>query len=147
MTDSNASRRARHRSRNSRGVSLPAEKSAAAEKNGMGCSVVIASLRDPRETRELCLISAGRPRRPRGPVYQATAFAESGGLMAWAPDLKEQFRVAARNVDKILKGTKAGDIPIQYPPRYYLTISTRTAADLGLTFPETQIAEADQVLR
>jgi ABC-type uncharacterized transport system substrate-binding protein len=95
--------------------------------------------------RKLIVDFAAEHRLPA--VYQATAFAESGGLMAWAPDLKEQFRVAARNVDKILKGTKAGDIPIQYPPRYYLTINTRTAADLGLTVPETLIAEADQVLR
>jgi putative ABC transport system substrate-binding protein len=95
--------------------------------------------------RKLIVDFAAEHRLPA--VYQATAFAESGGLMAWAPDLKEQFRVAARNVDKILKGTKAGDIPIQYPPRYYLTINTHTAADLGLTFPETLIAEADQVLR
>jgi ABC-type uncharacterized transport system substrate-binding protein len=95
--------------------------------------------------RELIIDFAAKHRLPA--VYQATAFAESGGLMAWAPDLKEQFRVAARNVDKILKGTKPGDIPIQYPPRYYLTINARIAENLGLTLPETLIAEADRVLR
>jgi ABC-type uncharacterized transport system substrate-binding protein len=79
-------------------------------------------------------------------VYQATLFAESGGLMAWAPDLEEQFRIAARNVDKILKGTKPGDIPIQYPARYYLTINARTGQNLGLTLPEALIAQADRIV-
>lgn len=95
--------------------------------------------------RKLIVDFAAEHRLPA--VYQATAFAEAGGLMAWAPDLKEQFRVAAQNVVKILRGTKAGDIPIQYPHRYYLTINTRTAADLGFTFRGTLIEQADKVLR
>lgn len=95
--------------------------------------------------RKLIVDFAAEHRLPA--VYQATAFAAAGGLMAWAPDLKDQFRVAAQNVVKILRGTKAGDIPIQYPHRYYLTINTRTAADLGFTFRGTLIEQADKVLR
>jgi putative ABC transport system substrate-binding protein len=79
-------------------------------------------------------------------VYQATLFVDSGGLMAWAPNLDEQFRVAARNVDKILRGTKPGDIPIQYPARYYLTVNARAARNLGLTLPGSFLSQADRVL-
>jgi putative ABC transport system substrate-binding protein len=79
-------------------------------------------------------------------IYQATLFAESGGLMTWAPDLEEQFRIAARYVDQILQGAKPGDLPIRYPPRYYLTLNGATAKVLGLTFPPALLAQADRVL-
>jgi len=68
-------------------------------------------------------------------IYQSEYFAESGGLMTWAPSQPEQFRMAARYVDKILKGAKPGDLAVVYPPRYYLTINKATARDLGLTLP------------
>jgi putative ABC transport system substrate-binding protein len=94
--------------------------------------------------RKIIIAFAAENRLPA--VYQATLFAEAGGLMAWAPDLEEQFRVAARNVDKILKGAKPGDIPIQYPARYYLTINAGTAKKLGMTLPPALLAQADRVL-
>jgi len=56
-------------------------------------------------------------------IYQATFFVEAGGLMAWAPDQEEQYREAARYVDRILRGAKPGDLPIHFPRRYYLTIN------------------------
>ncbi len=80
-------------------------------------------------------------------IYQATLFAEAGGLMAWAPDLDEQFRAAARTVDKIFKGARPGDLPIQYPARYYLTINAATAKGLGLALAPDLLAQADRVLR
>jgi putative ABC transport system substrate-binding protein len=79
-------------------------------------------------------------------IYQPTLFAESGGLMAWAPDLEEQFRMAARYVDQILRGAKPGDLPIRYPPRYYLTLNGATAKALRLTFPPPVLMQADRVL-
>jgi putative ABC transport system substrate-binding protein len=79
-------------------------------------------------------------------IFQATLFAEAGGLMAWAPDLVWQYREAARYVDKILRGAKPGDLPVQYPPRYYLTINTATARGVGLTLPPALLAQADRVL-
>jgi putative ABC transport system substrate-binding protein len=94
--------------------------------------------------RKMIIAFAAENRLPA--VYQATLFAETGGLMAWAPDLEEQFRVAARNVDKILKGAKPGDIPIEYPARYFLTINAGTARKLGLTLAPALIAQADRVL-
>ena len=79
-------------------------------------------------------------------VYQATLFAEAGGLMAWAPDLEEQFRVAADYVDQILEGAKPGDLPIRYPARYFLTINATAVKNLGLTPSPALLAQADRVL-
>ena len=79
-------------------------------------------------------------------MYQATMFAEAGGLMAWAPDLENQYREAARYVDKILKGARPGDLPIQHPPDYYLTINEGAARKLQLTLPAALLAQAERVL-
>ena len=79
-------------------------------------------------------------------IYQATVFADAGGLLAWAPDFDEQLRMAARYVDQILKGAKPGDLPIQYPPRYYLTVNRTAAKNLGLALPPALLAQADRVL-
>ena len=68
-------------------------------------------------------------------IYQSEYFAQSGGLMTWAPSQPDQFRMAARYVDKILKGSRPRDLPIVYPPRYYLTINKKTLHLLGLTIP------------
>lgn len=79
-------------------------------------------------------------------IYQATLFAEAGGLMAWAPDLEEQFRIAARYVDQILRGANPGDLPIRYPPRYYWTINSAAAKSLGLALAPALLAQADRIL-
>ena len=79
-------------------------------------------------------------------IYQATVFADAGGLLAWAPDFDEQLRMAARYVDQILKGAKPGNLPILYPPRYYLTVNTAAAKNLELALPPALLAQADWVL-
>jgi len=79
-------------------------------------------------------------------IFQATLFAEAGGLMAWAPDLLWQYREAARYVDKILRGAKPGDLPVQYPPKYYLTINAATARTLELNLPAALLAQANRVV-
>lgn len=79
-------------------------------------------------------------------IYQATLFAEGGGLMTWAPDLEEQYREAARLTDKILRGAKPGDLPIKHPPRYFLTLNTAAAQRIGLPLPPELLARADRVL-
>ena len=80
-------------------------------------------------------------------MYQATMFAEAGGLMTWAPDLDRQYRIAASYADQILKGAKPGDLPIRHPDRYFLTINPRAAERIGLTLPTDFIAAADRVIR
>ena len=79
-------------------------------------------------------------------VYQSAFFVESGGLIAWAPDQREQYRVGARFADQILKGKKPGDIPVQYPAPYRLHLNKKAAAAIGLTLPPDLVAEADSVV-
>jgi ABC-type uncharacterized transport system substrate-binding protein len=79
-------------------------------------------------------------------VYQSLFFVESGGLMAWAPDQRDQYRLGARYADQILKGKKPGDIPVQHPEPYRLHLNRSAAAAVGLTLPADLLAEADKVL-
>jgi putative ABC transport system substrate-binding protein len=79
-------------------------------------------------------------------VYQSLFFVESGGLMAWAPDQRDQYRLAARFADQILKGKKPGDIPVQHPEPYHLHLNQKAAAAIGLTLPADLVAEAGKVL-
>ena len=79
-------------------------------------------------------------------VYQSAFFVESGGLMAWAPDQREQYRMGARMAEQILKGKKPGDIPARHPEPYQLHVSRKAAAAIGLTLPPDLVAEADKVL-
>jgi putative ABC transport system substrate-binding protein len=94
--------------------------------------------------RQLIVDFAAQHRLPA--IYQATLFAEAGGLMSWAPDLEHQYKTAARYVDKILKGANPGDLPITHPPDYYLTINARAATGLGLTLSPALLAQAARVL-
>jgi len=94
--------------------------------------------------RELIIDFAAKHRIPA--IYQSKLFAEAGGLMSYAPDQDEQFRVAARYVDKILRGAKAGDLPIQHPARYFLTINRSSARSLGLALPSGLLRKADFIL-
>ena len=94
--------------------------------------------------RKLIVDFAAQHRIPA--IYQATLFAEAGGLMAWAPDLVQQFREAAHFVEKILKGAKPGDLPIKQPANYYLTVNKSAAKKIGLIFPEELLAQATHVL-
>ena len=79
-------------------------------------------------------------------IYNATLYAEAGGLMSWAPDLLLQFREAAHYVKEILKGAKPGDLPVKHPEKYYLTLNTSAAKKIALTFPINILAQASRVL-
>lgn len=94
--------------------------------------------------RQLIADFAAKNRLPA--VYQSAFFTEVGGLMAWAPNQEEQYREAARYVDKILRGANPGDLPVRYPGRYYLTINQSAARGLGLALPPAFVAKADRVL-
>jgi putative tryptophan/tyrosine transport system substrate-binding protein len=78
--------------------------------------------------------------------FTATYFAKSGGLICYGTDFAEQFRQAAGYVDRILRGEKPADLPIQLPSKFELVINLKTAKTLGLTIPQTLLATADEVI-
>jgi putative ABC transport system substrate-binding protein len=80
-------------------------------------------------------------------IYASRFFAADGGLISYGPDNIDQFRKAAGYVDRILKGEKPADLPVQAPSKYELVLNLKTAKALGLTFPETLLATADEVIQ
>jgi putative tryptophan/tyrosine transport system substrate-binding protein len=79
-------------------------------------------------------------------IYPFRYFASSGGLMSYGFDQVEQWRGAAGYVDRILRGTKPADLPVQAPTKYELVINMKTARTLGLTIPQSLLATADEVI-
>jgi putative ABC transport system substrate-binding protein len=80
-------------------------------------------------------------------MYTASDYVEDGGLMSYAPNISEQFRRAATYVDKILKGAKPADLPVEQPTKFDLVINLKTAKQLGLTIPPNVLVRADRVIK
>ena len=88
---------------------------------------------------------AAKHRLPTASNYRE--FAEAGGLLSYGPDLPDLFRRAATYVDKILKGAKPADLPVEQPTRFELVINLKTAKTLGLTIPQIILLRADHVIQ
>jgi putative ABC transport system substrate-binding protein len=95
--------------------------------------------------RDLIITLAARHRLPA--VYPYRYFVTDGGLISYGPDYIAQYRRAAGYVDRVLKGEKPADLPVQNPTKYETVLNLKTANALGLTIPETLLATADEVIQ
>jgi ABC-type uncharacterized transport system substrate-binding protein len=108
-----------------------------------GTLTVVGSSMFVSERRRLVDLAA-KHRLPA--MYAQRAYVDAGGLMSYGPDVADLFRRAATYVDKILKGAKPGDLPVEQPTKFELVINLKTAKALGLTIPPSLLQRADQVI-
>ena len=111
--------------------------------SGKGGLIVTASALASRH-RDLIVTLAGRYKLPA--IYPYRFFVAAGGLISYGPDLVDQFRQAAGYVDRILKGEKPADLPVQAPNKYELAINLKTAKALSISVPPSLLARADEVI-
>ena len=95
--------------------------------------------------RRLLIVDFATKNRLPG-MYSLRNFTEAGGLMSYGPDFRDQFRRLAVYVDRILKGARPADLPVEQPTKFELVINLKTTKALGLTIPPTLLARADQVI-
>jgi putative ABC transport system substrate-binding protein len=151
-------------------VPLPIQEKLEAEARKLGLSLMLIEPRSPDEVETaLTKIAEERPGAlfviPSGPlvtrmphlihftvrhklpsIYPSKTFAEAGSLMSYGYDREELVRRAATQIDRILRGAKPADLPIQQPTKVELVINLKTAKALGLTIPPSLLARADQVI-
>ena len=80
-------------------------------------------------------------------MYESSAIVREGGLMSYGYSFDDQFREAARYIDRIFKGANPATLPAEQPTRYYLTVNLKTAATLGLTIPQSLLLRTDEVIQ
>jgi len=106
--------------------------------------MIVSSAARATERRDLIIALAARHRLPA--IYPYRYYVSSGGLISYGPDSTDQFRLAAGYVDRILKGEKPADLPVQAPTRYETIVNLKTAKTLGLEIPASVLARADEVI-
>jgi putative ABC transport system substrate-binding protein len=120
------------------------ERAVAAFARSANGGLVVTGSASATTHRELIITLAARHKLPA--VYTDRFAVASGGLISYGPDFVDQFRRAAGYVDRILKGEKAADLPVQAPTKYELVINLKTAKALGLSVPQTLLASASEVI-
>jgi putative ABC transport system substrate-binding protein len=120
------------------------ERAVAAFARSPNGGLIVTSTRFAVLHRDLIITLAARHRLPA--VYPYRHYVTSGGLICYGPDQVDQFRRAASYVDRILKGEKPADLPVQAPTKYELVINLKTAKALGLDVPAKLLALADEVI-
>ena len=112
---------------------------------GSGALAVAQSPLASSSNRKVITDLAAKYRIPA--IYARGDFAESGGLIAYGADRNEPYRRIASMVDKILKGAKPADLPVEQPTKFELVINLKTAKQVGVTIPPNVLARADRVIR
>jgi len=79
-------------------------------------------------------------------IYFVSSFVKAGGLMSYGPDIADTYRRAASHVDRILRGARPGDLPVEQPTKFELAINLKAAKALGLTFPQSILQRADRLI-
>jgi putative tryptophan/tyrosine transport system substrate-binding protein len=120
------------------------ERSVAAFAGSPNGGLIVSRTSEAIAHRALIITLAVRHRLPA--VYPFRLFINDGGLICYGPDIVDQFRLAAGYVDRILRGEKPGDLPVQMPTKYELVINLKTAKALGLEVPPQLLARADEVI-
>jgi putative ABC transport system substrate-binding protein len=113
----------------------------ARERNG---GLIVLPSPATQVNRPLIIAMAARHRLPA--VYTFRHFVTDGGLISYGVELAEQYRQAASYVDRILRGEKPAELPVQQPTKFNLTVNLKTAKALGLEVPPTLLARADEVI-
>jgi len=106
--------------------------------------IIALRLSEVISQRKLIINLATRYRLPA--IYPLRIFADDGGLIAYGPDTVDQFRLAASYVDRIVKGEKPGDLPVQAPTKFELVVNLKAAKAIGLTVPPSLLARTDEVI-
>jgi putative tryptophan/tyrosine transport system substrate-binding protein len=122
---------------------LDAAFQAAAKRQTTALITIRGVLLDPYSKRIVDLLMKNR----LPSMYEGSEFVETGGLMSYSVSDTESFRRAAYYVDRILKGTKPADLPVEQPMKFELVINLKTAKQIGLTIPPNVLARADKVIR
>jgi len=120
------------------------EQSVAAFARGANGGLIVTASPAAFVHRNLIVALAARYKLPA--VYPGREFVTAGGLIGYGPDILDQYRQAAGYVDRILKGVKPADLPVQNPTKYQLVVNLKTAKSLGVEIPPTVLARADEVI-
>jgi putative ABC transport system substrate-binding protein len=106
----------------------------------------LVAMADAFMTAHRALIISAAARNNVPAVYHLSAFARDGGLLSYGADQEDLFRRAASYVDRILRGQKPGDLPVQLPTKYEMIVNRKTAKALGLAVPPSIMLRADEVI-